>query len=230
MALVMPVNAADLTAAAYGRRKPKYPVIPETLGLALMLLINRNTARERGVWLAAPEISDALCRPAEAFAEALEQRMPPLGWRGGALASLRSLAPGTLHQVTEPWPVPGSDGTRFPTGRFWVDDDETWYWRDGSSRPPVRAELARRLAHRPRIGEAWDALLNTFSDGRDRVGHRIRPTLAAWSSLHERPGDTRHLHAEIVEGRDLAAEQALRHAELLADYLARHPDQPEVGR
>jgi hypothetical protein len=64
MALVMPVNAADLTAAAYGRRKPKYPVIPETLGLALVLLINRNAARERTVWLAAPEISDALCRPA----------------------------------------------------------------------------------------------------------------------------------------------------------------------
>ena len=63
MALMMPVNAADLTADAYGRRKPKYPVIPETLGLALVLLISRNTARERGVWLAAPEISDALCLP-----------------------------------------------------------------------------------------------------------------------------------------------------------------------
>ena len=44
-----------------------------------------------------------------------------------------------------------------------------------SSAPPA--------AHRPRIGEAWDALLNTFSDGRDRDGHRIRPILAAWSSL-----------------------------------------------
>ena len=150
---MMLVNAADLTADAYGRRKPKYPVIPETLGLALVPLISRNTARERGVWLAAPKISDALCRPAEAFAEALEQRAPSLGWRGGALASLRSLVPGTLHEVTEPWPVPGSDGTRFPTGRFWVDDDETWYWRDGGPRPPVR----RRARGRPQPGRRASA-------------------------------------------------------------------------
>jgi hypothetical protein len=48
----MPVNAADLTAAAYRRRKARYPVIAETLGLALLLLINRSTARDRAPWLA----------------------------------------------------------------------------------------------------------------------------------------------------------------------------------
>jgi hypothetical protein len=79
MALVMPVNAADLTAAAYGRRKPQVP------------------ARERAVWLAGRLVSDALCRPAEACAAVLEQRDPPPGWRGGALASLRSLAPGAAR-------------------------------------------------------------------------------------------------------------------------------------
>ena len=100
----MPVNAGDLMAAAYRRRKPRYPVIPETLGLAVLLIVNRNTARDRGVWLAHPVVHDALCEPAEAFAQALEGRVSQDGWRGGALASLRALAPGALHEVTEPWP------------------------------------------------------------------------------------------------------------------------------
>jgi hypothetical protein len=46
MPLSMPLNAADLAAAAYGRRKPRWPVTPQTAGLALLLLVNRNTCRD----------------------------------------------------------------------------------------------------------------------------------------------------------------------------------------
>lgn len=224
--MLMPVNAADLTAAAYGRRKPRYPVITETLGLALVLLINRSTTRAQAIWLADPAVSDALCRPAEAFARALEHREPPPGWRGGALASLRSLPAGALHEAVETPPrYAGDSSSPAPVDRFWLEDDEQWHWRDGGTPSPVRDELARRLAPRPGIGEAWDALAGVFFES-GPGGRRPRGTLALWSSLHESPNNTRELRAQIVEGRDLAAEWAARRAELLAGYQAERSAQP----
>ena len=83
-------------------------------------------ARDRAVWLAHPVVSEALCAPAEAFAQALAARPPPDGWRGGALASLRSLAAGALHEVADPWPWT-RDGDAGPVARFWLDHDEACY-------------------------------------------------------------------------------------------------------
>jgi hypothetical protein len=97
-----------------------------------------------------------MCAPAEAFAQALAGRPSPDGWRGGALASLRTLAPGALHEVTEPWPW-ARDGEPRPVARFWLDDDDhhyRWDWKPS----PARAELLRRLARQPRLEDARDAL------------------------------------------------------------------------
>jgi hypothetical protein len=139
------------------------------------------------------------------------------GLARGALASLRSLAPGALHEAAEPWPYSRS-GESEPSnaGRFWLEDNEEWHWRDGRAPSSARAGIVRQLAGQPRISEAWDALVSTFRYGRDCDGHRICGTLAGWSSLHESPSNTRDLRAEIVEGRDLAAEWAARRAGLLA--------------
>jgi hypothetical protein len=40
------------------------------------------------------------------------------------------------------------------------------------------------------------------------------------------PADTRDLHAEVIEGRDLAAERDARWDQMAADYNQRHPDAP----
>jgi hypothetical protein len=132
--------------------------------------------------------------------------------------------------VAEPWPCTRhKNDDPVLVNRFWLDDDERWHWSDGTLPSPARAELMRQLAHRPRIAAAWDALLDTFRGGRDCAGYSIGGSLAGSSSLHERPAGTQSLHAEIVEGRDLAAECGAWRAKALADYLAKHPDAAEVS-
>jgi hypothetical protein len=196
-AMLLPINAADLTAAAYGRRKPRYPVITETLGLALLLLVNRSTARDRAVWLADPVVSEALCIPAEAFAQALTGQPSPDGWRGGALASLRTLAPGALGEVNDPWPW-ARGGEQDPVARFWLDHDEDrhrWDWAPS----PAWAELRRRLAAQPRLEDAWTALVATFRYGTSRRGGSgYYAQLCGWASAHEEPCHTRWLHDELL--------------------------------
>ena len=196
-ALLLPVNAADLTAAAYRRRKPRYPVITETLGLAVLLLVNRSTGRDRAVWLADPVVSEALCVPAEAFAQALTGEPSPDGWRGGGLAGLRTLAPGALHEVTDPWPWTRDAGPD-PVARFWLDDDDDRYRWDWKS-SPARAELLRRLAGQPRLEDAWTALIATFRDGTARRGGAgYYAHLCGWASAHEQPHHARRLHDELL--------------------------------
>ena len=40
----LPIDAAEQIAAAYQRRPPRYPVTPETVGLPIAPLANRNTS------------------------------------------------------------------------------------------------------------------------------------------------------------------------------------------
>jgi len=209
----MPVNAADLTARAYGRRRLRLAVRPETLGLAVFLLVNRNTARERALWLTHPDVHKVAGDIAEAFAEALTGQPSPEGWRGGALASLRTLAGDALHEVTEPWPWSETGDPRM-VDRFWVDDDEHWYTRD-SRLSAVRAELLRRLTGHPRIEDAWQAVQAALETPMSLRRVHVRGVLASWDNLHERPSDTEWLHSELL-GRDPQADLDARCREALA--------------
>jgi hypothetical protein len=210
----MLLNTADLTAKAYGRRKPRYRVIPETLGLALVLLANRNTAHDRGLWLTHPDIHRVLGDLAEAFAETLTGHPSPEGWRGGALASLRTLAGDSLHEVTEPWPWTQDDDLR-PVDRFWIDDAERWYSGDGETQA-VRRELLRRLTGQPRLDDAWQAMLTRWQAEPSRYPPRtyIPGVLASWSNSHERPADTEWLHSQLL-GRDPRADLEARYREIV---------------
>jgi hypothetical protein len=217
------LNGADLTAQAYSRRKPRLPVIPETLGLAVVLIVNRNTSRDRALWLAHPEVHGVIGDLAEAFGGGLSGRPSPEGWRGGALASLRTLAGDTLHEVAEPWPWHQAGEPRM-VGRFWVDDPLTYdytrprgQWRVPS---PLRVALLRRLAREPRIEEAWQAMLDVWEHGswgrpgRTREIH-VRGVLASWDNAHERPEDTKWLHSQLLGG-DPQADLEARYREALA--------------
>lgn len=101
------IDTADQVARAYNRKTPKYPALPETVGLALVLLVNRNVAPDYALpyGLAADfeDFTDALCLPAEAFARALADAGASSGqaWRGGA--GHRSFPAGS-PAWTPPWP------------------------------------------------------------------------------------------------------------------------------
>jgi hypothetical protein len=184
----MPLNASDLAARAYGCRRRSYPVLSETLGLAVVLLVGRNTARERAVWLVSPVVDDVLCEAAEAFVRVLERRPPVSGWRGGALASLRSVVPGTVHELQDRWP---SVREQPLSHRFWLDDQEGPAGHGPpQSLPPVRAELARRLAGRDRLDVALSATIGNY---RSHLG-----PLIGWRSTHEQPESTRRLCADLL--------------------------------
>ncbi len=194
----MPVNAVDLAAAAYGRRRPRWPVIPETTGLALVLLINRNTCPDRAVWLVDPVVSEALCAPAEAFAQALAGRPSPDGWRAAGLASLRSLVPGALGETTATWPYTWRDEPPSEAVRFWLADDDNhfgWNWQPS----PVWAELLRRLVGQPRLEEAWTAMIDMYRHG-GPPGQRGRyyGYLCGYSSAHESPAHTRRMRRQLL--------------------------------
>lgn len=183
------INASDLAAEAYGCRPRDYPVLTETLGLAVVLLVNRNTAPSRALWLAHPAMDDVLCEAAEAFVQVLEQRPPAAGWRGGALASLRSLAPGTVHETQDRWPR--ATGKQPPIRGVWLDDQEGPPRRSPQQPlPPVRGELARRLAGRERLQGALSALIGSY---RSHLG-----LIASWRSAHEQPESTQQLCADLL--------------------------------
>src|SRR5579884_1010628 len=85
------IDAAVRTAAVYGARRPTLASRPETFGLALLLLINRNDEPARRIVRDARCIAErivvdqALCVPAEDFAAALTGKESCAGWRGGAV-------------------------------------------------------------------------------------------------------------------------------------------------
>lgn len=69
MPLSMPVNAADLAAAACGRRKARWPVIPETAGLARSecpaaeaLVRQQVTGRRAGLQQVRADLALVYCR------------------------------------------------------------------------------------------------------------------------------------------------------------------------
>ncbi len=183
------IDASDLAAEAYGCRRRNYPVLPETLGLAVVLLVNRSTARSRALWLVHPVMDEVLCEAAEAFVQVLEQRPPVPGWRGGALASLRSLVPGTVHETRDRWPR--ATGQQPPVRGLWLDDQEGPLRRSPQQPlPPVRGELARRLAGRERLEGALNALIGSYGSHLGQV--------ASWNSAHEQPEATRQLCTDLL--------------------------------
>lgn len=193
----LPIDAVDLAAAAYGRRKPRWPVIPETTGLALILLVNRNTCPERAAWLVDPVISEALCVPAEAFAQVLAGRPSPEGWRAAGLASLRTLVPGALGETTEQWPWTRNSEPA-PVTRFWLADDDNhfgWNWKPS----PVWVELLRRLVAQPRLEEAWNAMITAFrNSGPPGRRSRYYGHLCGYASAHESPAHTRGMRRQLL--------------------------------
>ena len=182
------INTSDFTARAYRRPPPRYPVLTETLGLAVVLLTGRNTTKERAVWLAHPGIDHIMCEAAEAFTQILEQRPPAAGWRGGALASLRSLVPGALHVTQDLWPSTGRDPR--PVERVWLDDI---HHDSGRVHTPVRDELARRLAGHDRAERALTTLIASYKSHYGLV--------TSWNSGHEDPASTQMLLDHLLGRR-----------------------------
>lgn len=154
----------------------------------MVLLVNRNTARERAAWLVHPVVDDVLCEAAEAFVTVLERRRPVDGWRGGALASLRSLVPGAVHEARERWP--GDAGASPLALRFWLDDQEVVPRRGPRLLSPVRAELARRLAGRDRLDVALSALIG---NSRSHLQQ-----LVVWGCDYGEPRSTERLCADLL--------------------------------
>jgi hypothetical protein len=194
----MPVDAADLVARAYGRPAPSLPALPMTYGLALVLLVSRNTSRERCLPLGflADQVHAAVCVPAEAFAGALEpgvleDEQRSRGWRGGAVAGLRALAGSSLHYC--------EDGHLC----LWAEDDAPL---SGPAAAPLRNRLIRDLAPHPRASAAWDELIRAFHGGRvNSEGQTPAQVLGSGGCLHERPADTQWLRSQLL-GRDPQAD------------------------
>jgi hypothetical protein len=212
--LRLPVDTADLATQAYGRKPPHYRVIMETCGLAVVLMMNGNIEHDHAAWLAHPDGHDALCEPAEQFAQVLTGKQSPQGWRAGALASLRTLAGDTFHEATEPWPWTDGGGPD-PVKRIWVDDTGSW---DHSKLPfrripsPLRTRVLVHINGRPRVAEAWEALWDCWdrdatSAERRRGRGRHAAKMAAWSSTRMRPASADRLRADLL-GEDPDADPA----------------------
>lgn len=190
------MDDADRTADAYGRRPRRYPVLPATVGLALALMVNRNTTADRRLWRAAPCIDDVFLSAAEAFARGVGSPVDP-AWRGGALSSLRSLAGSAL--CDEDAGRPGGDpDARPPVRTLWLECGDQvlpgwsrWEalpgWLVGRGRIPGAA-----------VTRGWDAMMIAF-----RAGY---PMICAYAmtSAQERPSDTRRLGC-LVTGRPYEA-------------------------
>lgn len=177
-----PIDAVERIAAAWGITPPALSPRPETAGLALTLLINRNDdplrAIRRDERCAADriEIDTALCGAAEAFATALtDVSMSGDGWRGGALASLRALAGRALIVESV------SDGT---AARLYVKHELLAASVDGW--------LQRAFTPRA-VARAFDALTHYMR--RDPAFYH---PLALRGQLHERAGDTAWLRSTLT--------------------------------
>jgi hypothetical protein len=167
----LPVDAVDVIDAAFGirgTRKRRYPILPQTAGLAIVLLVNRNTAQDRAIGVdhtyRHPAVDAVLCEAAETFARVLGYQVD-LAWRGAALASLDGLT------------GPGLFAHRH---MFWVDENRA----TADARDWVEGMAAGELFPR-----AFDALAgNLLSHGQ---------LLNGWGCLHEFPGVTQRLRCRL---------------------------------
>lgn len=216
------INATDSIARAYGRRLPKYPVRPETVGLGVLLLANRNTAQDRPLWLSNNVVSDAVCVLAETFAEAATGGKALAGWRGGALASLRTLAGSHLHEEDA---VPPWSGERGAVHRLWVEDDGT-STREPS---PFRADVVQRA--RDMAGgdasAAFDAMREAWEHARlpgDASYLTPRLALAGFGCGNESPHQSRWLARELA-GEDPWAEREAERQRQVDEWLQSHPQE-----
>jgi hypothetical protein len=168
--LELPVDATDAIAKAYGLRgtsNRRFPVLPQTVGLAIVLLVNQNTAEERAIGASQPYrhpgLDAILCEAAETFTRVLGYVDKP-AWRGGALASLDALlGPGLF--------VKGHT--------FWVDEDR--------ARLDARDWVVDCTGGRP-FPRAFNAMAgNLLSHG----------MLAVAGCRHEEPHVTRQLRCHL---------------------------------
>jgi len=178
----LPIDATDLIADAYGiQRRPRYRVIPQTVGLATALLVAQNVTRRQAIGIGRPRrhpaVDAALCEAAEAFALVLGFESPA-GWRGGALASLSSLL---------------GSGLLVESHMFWVTEDR--------ARRDVR-DWAAGVAPAGLFPSAFDVLTANL------LSHR--PLMASWDCIHERTGVTRELRCDL-QGHDFRAHRDVRH-------------------
>jgi len=154
---------------------------PSVIALLLVLLINRNTAKERR--LPAPadsrwsnDISRALSEPAIAFVQALsgdrDSRADPRGldlYRGWAIGEVSRRLGSGLHR---------EDG-------IWIDE---------SAVPAAENRLIAALVNRPpgqlaEVESALDVLLREYD--------RVRPQLTSLGIAYELPSVTRRLASNI---------------------------------
>jgi hypothetical protein len=155
---------------------------PAAAGLLLVLLLNRNTSKERA--LPRPKdqrlletISGAIAGPALAYARTLtgNQRTTATGvdlYRGWALGELTRRLGGALH-------------TGLDEGIF----------LDPAAEDDALARLADDVARRPaaaraRVGPAVSAALDAYS--------AARPVLAGLALAHDRPSNTQRIRAVLL--------------------------------
>jgi len=175
------IDAAVRTAAVYGARRPTLASRPETFGLALLLLINRNDEPARRIVRDARCIAErivvdqALCVPAEDFAAALTGKESCAGWRGGAVASLCTL------------------GGRTVTVRRATDGTVVGLYVE---RAGLIASLMLRLRGFPResVAAAFDALVIRYRSA------QVSGPLAYRAMTAERAGDTARLRSIVSDG------------------------------
>lgn len=178
------MDDADRTAAAYGRRRPRYPVLPATVGLALALMVNRNTTADRRLWRPSPVVDTVMLAAAEAFAAGVGHPVDP-AWRPGALSSLRTLAGSAVHEDEAGWPagVRGDPDARPLVRRLWLAcGDEGPGWSRWTTLPGWLLERGRIPGADTAAG--WDAMMIAFREGYPQV------CAYSMSSAGERPADT----------------------------------------
>jgi hypothetical protein len=159
---------------------------PSVIALLLVLLMNRNTARERR--LPAPtngdlsrDVSRAIAEPALAFAQAL-------GGTRDSRADARGL------EVYRGWAM-GEIARRLGTGLHREDG----IWIDESAVPAAEDRLIAALVDRPSkqlgaVPHALDALIERYDD--------MRPVLTTLGIAHERPSVTKRLVDKILRAVD----------------------------
>jgi hypothetical protein len=155
---------------------------PSVIALLLVLLMNRNTAKERR--LPAPtkadlsrDVSRAVAEPALAFAQAL-------GGSRDSQADARGL------EVYRGWAI-GEIARRLGTSLHREDG----IWIDESAVPAAEDRLIAALINRPpkqlvAVPHALDALIEEYD--------RVRPVLTTLGIAHERPSVTKRLVEKIV--------------------------------